>query len=252
MKVNWIKTPFLPQNTVTLAFMSHNEKIFQKILEESFSIRVLSVPALCKIPEPVGSHADMVCCPLGENRIAVERSQQQWISELQKIGFVALQSDKSAHEVYPNDVLLNGAFIGNRLFCNPKTLDPSILNYALKSDYTIASVRQGYTKCSIAVITESAIITADQAIAKKAKELKMDVLEIREGHIELSGFSYGFIGGCCGKLSRDLMVFTGNIDLHPDGKNIITFLRNYGIYSCSLTQEHILKDIGGIIPVAEI
>ena len=47
------------------------------------------------------------------------------------------------------------------------------------------------------------------------------------------------------------MVFTGNIELHPDGKNIISFLRNYGIYAYSLSQEHILKDIGGIIPVAE-
>ena len=161
------------------------------------------------------------------------------------------RSEKAAGEAYPDDVPLNSAFIGNCLFCNPRTIDPFILNYALKSGHTITSVRQGYTKCSIAIITESAIITADTIIAKKAKELKMDVLKIREGHIELSGFSYGFIGGCCGKISRDLMVFTGNIELHPDGKNIISFLRNYGIYAYSLSQEHILKDIGGIIPVAE-
>ena len=44
--------------------------------------------------------------------------------------------------------------------------------------YEIINVKQGYAKCSICVVSDNAIITADKGIAKAAIQNRIDVLEI--------------------------------------------------------------------------
>jgi hypothetical protein len=76
------------------------------------------------------------------------------------------------------------------------------------------------------------------------------VLRITEGCIQLPGLSHGFIGGCCGKLAPNLMVFAGNIKAHPDYCGIKAFMEARGVGIEQLCDGP-LTDIGGIIPLIE-
>ena len=88
-------------------------------------------------------------------------------------------------------------------------------------------VQQGYTKCSICVVSENAIITSDIGIHCKAKESGIDSLLISPGYIDLPGYKYGFIGGASFKISDNVIAFTGSLDSHPDKDNIEHFLCKY-------------------------
>ena len=77
----------------------------------------------------------------------------------------------------------------------------------------------------------------------------IDVLKISAGHIMLDGYDYGFIGGCCGKISSGAIAFCGDLKTHPDSDNICGFLGNYGIKAVSLGSGQ-LYDTGGILPIA--
>ncbi len=74
----------------------------------------------------------------------------------------------------------------------------------------------------------------------------MKVLRIRPGDIRLPGYSYGFIGGCCGKLAPDMMAFTGKLDKHRDGTRIKAFLGDRGVRTLELLEGELL-DVGGLI-----
>lgn len=150
---------------------------------------------------------------------------------------------------YPEDCLLNCARFGHRIFCG-KQAAQEIEQYCHNTNVKIITVGQGYTRCSVCAVTENALITADEGLAKVAAAQNMDVLKIRAGWIELDGYDYGFIGGACGKLSRNTIAFVGEIEQHPDYENIRTFLKNYGIYAESLCGGP-LRDIGGLIPLLE-
>ena len=90
------------------------------------------------------------------------------------------------------------------------------------------------------------------AEAKNTKlQNKIDVLQISAGDIELDGYAYGFIGGCCGFIDKSTLAFSGNISLHRDFADIRDFAGNYHIKLHSLTNGK-LYDIGGILPVKEI
>ena len=103
---------------------------------------------------------------------------------------------------------------------------------------------------SVCVVDENSIITADAGIAAAAEGRGLDVLRIQAGFFELPGYSYGFIGGSCFKLSKTELVFTGTIDRHPDRGAIIGFLHDHGVEALYLRDEPAV-DIGGIIPIFE-
>ena len=62
--------------------------------------------------------------------------------------------------------------------------------------------------------------------------------------------NYGFIGGCCGLIDKDLMLFNGNLKSHRNYNEINSFLSNYKIKVLSV-GDYPLTDIGGILPLLE-
>ena len=112
------------------------------------------------------------------------------------------------------------------------------------------SSRQGYSRCSVCVVNDNAIITADEGICRSAKAHGIDVLKIRPGYIDLPGFDYGFIGGASFKLSDTKLAFTGGLDKHPDAERIIEFASLHNIDIVYITDKPAF-DIGGAIPITE-
>jgi len=111
-------------------------------------------------------------------------------------------------------------------------------------------VRQGYTKCSVCVVDENSAITSDRNIYNALISNGIDTLLISEGYIDLDGYDYGFIGGSCGKISKNEIAFTGRFNKHPDCDRILEFLNARKIDAKFLTDKDIF-DIGSILPITE-
>lgn len=145
---------------------------------------------------------------------------------------------------YPYDVLFNACLVGNNLICNEKTISKLILDEAKAQGYQIVNVSQGYTKCSICVVSDNAIITADCGIAKACRERKIDVLEISQGHISLPPYDFGFIGGASGTRG-DKVYFCGSLGTHPDGEKIKGFCLKHKKIAVYLSDGE-LQDVGSL------
>lgn len=247
--MRFIKTPNLPQADVGLMAVSATYPEILIALEK-IGIEVIPVKPMPMLEIPIQSHADILCHHLGDSHIVVAKRENILQSELKKYGFNVTESTTLITSPYPKDTVLNAARVGNCLIANFKSLDPQISDYCFKADITPIKVKQGYAKCSVAVIDENSIITSDNGIGQAAEKAGIDVLKIRPGYIKLPGYSYGFIGGCCGMIGRKHLAFAGNPIYHPDFLKIKAFLERRQI-KITVLSERALLDVGGMIPLME-
>ncbi len=247
--MNFIKTPNLPQSDVALIAISGT---YPKIIDalKTLGIETIEVESCRNLSKPVSSHADMICHHIGENHIIVAKGKGDLRAKLESFGFDVVSSNKCISKLYPYDVPLNAARVGNYLIANQAALDNTIMDYCEENGIEIIHVKQGYTKCSTIVVDEHSIITADQSIERAAIAARIDTLLIEQGHITLLGCDYGFIGGACGFIGKNKIAFTGNIHAHPSYTKMKNFLDWKGIQMISLTDDDLI-DIGGLIPLKE-
>ena len=147
---------------------------------------------------------------------------------------------------YPNNVLLNCLFLGNRLYGKLSAIDETVLEYCKDNQIEMINVNQGYTRCSTLVVNDNAVITADASIEKAMKKCGVEVLRISVAQIKLYGFDYGFIGGCSAKIGNTIFFF-GNIKVHSDYEKIKTFITNHNSILEILCRYIPLTDIGGAV-----
>lgn len=245
--MKYIEKPNLPQSRVRVAAISTQAGESIKKLND-LGIKTIEILPDSRLPKPVNSHADLQMLHAGNN-IVFSQKEHLFIGELQK-EFNLAKVGADIGNKYPNDVRLNCAFIGNKLICNTKTIAREILEFAESNGLTVIHVNQGYTKCSICVINENAIITDDKSVFTAAGNFFNDVLFVSKGSIGLNGYNYGFIGGCCGKIDKDKIVFNGRIESHADYKKIIDFLQRNNVECVELHNERLI-DVGGILPLCE-
>lgn len=246
-KVKFIEKPNLPEGEVAEVAIAANAK---KAIETLASLNVYSyeIKKNCLLPDPVNYHADLQMLHLGNNKILTS-SEHLCAGEFNK-KFNVVRTEMELGNKYPKDVPLNCKIIGNNIFLNRKTISPEILEYAERQALNIINVNQGYAGCSICAINESAIITDDESIFAAAGNFLNDVLFVSKGSIRLEGYNYGFIGGCCGKISRNKLAVNGRIESHKDYKDIIDFTAKHNVEIVELADEP-LTDIGGILPLTE-
>ncbi len=242
-----IKNPNLPTGEVSTVAISceANNAI---VTLNSLGIETFIIKNNPLLPKPICNHADLQLLHLCENRILIS-DEHLCAGDLNKEFSIKVADGLTGNE-YPKDVRLNCKIIGNNIFLNIKTIAKEIIDFAESVNLNIINVNQGYTGCSICVINESAIITDDESIYRAAQNFLNDVLLISKGSIRLYGYDYGFIGGCCGKISENKLAFNGRIESHTDKYLIIDFLSNHNIETVELTDEP-LTDIGGIIPLKQ-
>ncbi len=211
------------------------------------NIEVLSFPDNPNAEKRVAHHSDLSFFFDGQDTLFIAKEMAEYRLQLEKYcRNVVVVSEKLGHK-YPRDVLLNCVVTGKYFICNPDTVSREIYNKMIGEGYEIVSVRQGYTKCSVLPVNDSAIITDDSSIASRCIQAGMDVLEVSKGSVTLNGFDYGFIGGAAGKISDTQIVFNGDITRHSDYEKIHQFLQKYGVSEISFDGD--LVDIGSIIPI---
>lgn len=238
--------PNLPDNDVILAAVGYKYKEIISALN-NLGVNTFSVSQNAKLPSYLDGHVDLSLMHYSENELLFDNGIS--VGDLEQFFHYKSIGEISGKD-YPYDCLLNSVRIGNNLICNEKYISKDILNAAYRDGLNIINVRQGYSKCSVCVLNESAIITDDISIYKSAQFFLNDILLIEKGSIGLQGANYGFIGGCTGKLEKNKIAFTGRVESHDNHNEIIDILNKYKLSAIELTNKR-LYDIGSIIPLLE-
>ncbi len=224
--------------SVVVDYRINKEHIYEL---ERLGCRVIPTKPIEALYGAVRGHADMQIHFSGGKAVCeptVYEYYQKMLSNTDIICGSAKLTDK-----YPYDIAYNTCKISKYAIANAKYTAKEIL-----SQYNdVLNTRQGYAKCNICVVSDTAAITSDEGIYRLLLQNGIDTLKIRGGYIELKGMS-GFIGGASGLIKPNLLTFNGDINTHPDGKNIISFCKNYGVDAVSLGKDA-LCDIGSILRV---
>ena len=207
------------------------------------------MPPADYLQKGVSSHPDMLVF-IGFGKLFCHKkyfdANRELIQNIANISSLEIAvSDEDTDKKYPFDVLFNAALVGKNLICNKKTVSRLVLKAAEDLGINIIHVSQGYTKCSTCIVSDNAIITADRAIYDACVGNGIIALLISEGHITLSDYNYGFIGGASGGFGNKIY-FCGDILSHPDGGQILEFCKKHGKTAISLSSDKLL-DIGSIL-----
>ena len=206
-----------------------------------------------KYPELVSAMHDRGYKVIPTKRITCFHQPEQFHADMQVLKirdriFTLDTCRRKPSRDYPNNVLLNCLFLGNRLYGKLSAIDETVLDYCKEQGIELVNVNQGYTRCSTLVVNDNAVITADSSIEKAMKQNGVEVLRISQGQIRLEGFDYGFIGGCSGRI-LDTIFFFENIKKHSDYSEINDFIINHNSKIEILCDNMPLTDIGGFVEV---
>lgn len=144
-------------------------------------------------------------------------------------------------DTYPRDIAYNAARLGKYVIANLRYTEPYITEYYKKRGFELVNSKQGYAKCSLAVVSENAAITGDEGMSALLSRLGgIKCLKIDQSGVVLSGYSHGFIGGASG-LVCGTAVFLGE-----PGDSVKKFLSEMNIeYFCAASGR--LRDFGSVL-----
>lgn len=243
--IRFVEKPHLPQGEVRQIIIGEKYKNVLKNALFEQNIAPIWLKNNNFVDERLSGHCDLMAAHLGGNRLAVQSSVADDCELINNIELIC--TENPSRPEYPYDAGLNICIVGERLIYNPKSANMLIVS---QLEGTKLICKQGYTKCSICVVDENSIITADNKIAAIATAAGMDVLHVSEKITALDGFEHGFIGGASFKISRNKMAFTGVITDEHERSRIERFLNERGIAPVYLTDAPIF-DIGSAIPITE-
>ncbi|WP_461613183.1 DUF6873 family GME fold protein [Clostridium sp. Marseille-QA1073] len=212
---------------------------------QTLGCKVLKCPPSDKLYDAVCGHPDMLIHTISKSTLMTHLSMDKtFINLLQNdFNFDVIFSKNELKEKYPYDITLNAVNLKDYFIHNIKYTDEFLLKYM--TDKTLINVKQGYTKCSTVIVNDNAIITSDKSIVKALKETTINILLLPPGDIELPGLNYGFIGGSCGLLDENHLVFYGNLESYKYGNEVLTFLDKYNITPIYLSDNNLI-DRGSI------
>ena len=219
----------------------------------SLGFEVILMPPYKRLQAPVSSHPDMLTFIHGDKYFCTKEYYaiaKEVFNKINHLGYSPIFTDEVPSKEYPNDILFNALTLGNKLFCSQKGVSKELIKFAKDNNFQITNTKQGYAKCSACKLSENAIITADKGISKLAKANEIDVLTINEGHVEIDGYGYGFIGGASG-LFDDTVYFCGDIAKHPDGQKISEFCNNHKKKYICLSDDK-LFDVGTLFFIQKV
>ncbi len=206
---------------------------------------VTAVPEWERLPAPISSHPDILFYPLPSGKILVGADYYNANRTFfDSLGLDLVLGSRTPCGAYPDDVIYDCLGVNDVLYGREGSVSEDILPYYSH----FVPVKQGYARCSVALLGGGCAVTADKGLSFAMKKNGIDVLDIRSGFISLSGYDSGFIGGSGAALGGGIYGFFGDIYSHPDGEKIVEFAFNHRIKAVSLSDEP-LSDNGGLLIV---
>lgn len=247
MKEKFLKNPNLPSSKVITAFADCDDIALEKAFEE-LSVKVVGPTQNELLDAPVSRHADILTNYVGNDTFLADYRQKVLIEFIKQSGGTVKEFN-NIKSPYPNDCLLNFADIGDYIICNKSILPRDILEMLPQKQ--IIDVKQGYSKCSVCIVKCNTIITDDISIYNAVLHYSnIKSLLVEKGSVHINKYDYGFIGGCCGLIDKDLLLFNGDLSIHTDFDKIKEFLYDNGVNYIDIKGKP-LTDIGSIIPITE-
>ncbi|QXM06362.1 DUF6873 family GME fold protein [Crassaminicella indica] len=252
MKCKLLNIPFLPKNKVKAVIV--DGRVSDNFINnlKYMDINMIKTPYCKELYSAISYHPDILLHPInGKDVVVAPNVYDDLEKPLKKYGLNVIKGETVLRRNYPDNIAYNIGRVSNFAIHNLKYTDKVTLKLLEKSGVELIHVKQGYSKCSICIVNERAIITSDRGIAKTIEKYGIDTLVISPGYIDLTGLDYGFIGGASGLIAKNKIAFSGFLSHHPDYDRILEFLANYSVEPVFLENDK-LKDIGSIIPILEM
>lgn len=242
-----MNNPFIPlgkADTVVVAGNIDNES-YEKL--KNMNLRVIKTIGHEKVDNAIRFHPDLVMHPIDHNSLVIEPSVFDYYKEcFSKTKIKIIRGERKLSQKYPLDISYNVGRIENLVIHKLKYTDEVLKYHLKKRNLEFVNIKQGYTKCSMAIVGKREVITSDRIIDKTLQSFGINSLLISPGFIDLEGHDYGFIGGCTGNLSDEEVLISGNLKKHPDLLKIEEFLNRFNKKTSYLSKKKI-NDIGSII-----
>lgn len=239
--------PFIPIDPANLVIVDARISKEIEINLRELGLEIVKTIKCEDVDESIAYHPDIVIHPIDHNTLVISPNVFEYYKDaLSRFDLKLIRGGKALASKYPGDVAYNVARLGNVALHNFKYTDPVLKYYLKKHNTELIDIKQGYSKCSLAIVGRGTAITSDDKIYKKLRLLGFDILLVRHGNIRLEGQKYGFIGGTNGIISHGKIIFSGVLSGHPDLKRIGEFLSSRGIKAKFLSNEKI-SDIGTMI-----
>ena len=212
---------------------------------EKITDTILLSPKCASTYEAIDGHPDIQFVPLDTSTLLINKDiPNDFIQSLKSNNIDVLYSTNIIYGSYPTNIILNAVNLDSYFIHNLNFTDKTLLNHVKHK--TLIDVKQGYTKCSTAVVSNTALITSDPSIMKSIKNTDLDALYIPPGDIILPGFDYGFIGGTCGLIDNNVLAFFGSLDRYEHKDDIYAFLKKHKVEPYFLNDSKLI-DRGSII-----
>ncbi len=191
----------------------------------------------------ISSHVDIHCAKIKDVLISTLKIPN------------SIQGSAILHSKYPYDISYNVCSIGNYVIHNFKYTDSKICEIIEKYKLTKINIKQGYSKCSIAVIDDNSVIVTDSKISVILKDNGFDVLHIpksieknihlfKNSKLEYSDMN-GFIGGVISRIDNYVFI-SGDLNKIDSNNEIKTFIEKRNLQIIDFSGYDII-DYGGII-----
>lgn len=210
-------------------------------------VKLFAPSPLPSVDERLALHADLVVFSPFPGRAVLAPSQTALAGLLEAEGVAVSFISREPCSPYPGDVALSGVVSGGRLICRRRSANEMLLSFFSGAD--IIDTHQGYVRCTSCALPDGAVITDDPDILRSAGKSGIECFAFDRGHVGLSGFDCGFIGGACGMVTDDILAFNGSYLSLPFAGELTGFLARQGVKPMSLTGTG-LTDTGGLIRVA--
>lgn len=239
--------PFIPLESANMAIVDAR---ISKEIEDNLNklgIQILKTIKCEGVGPSIAYHPDIVIHPVNHKTLVICPDVFDYYKDNLKGSSIKLiRGESSLGSKYPDDIAYNVARIGKLAIHNFKYTDPILKYYLEKEGLDLLNIKQGYSKCSLAIVGHRSAITSDLPLYNKLNDLGFEVLLIQKAYIELKGQNYGFIGGTNGNIDKNNLAFSGSIEDHPDRDRIQDFISAKNINPIFLSKEKIV-DIGTII-----
>lgn len=194
--------------------------------------------------DEISAHPDIFFCKINDQIFQAPNLKLEKQVKTQK-------GSSSVGKQYPDDVKYNICQIGKKIIHNFKYTDPLVNDYINSIGLEKINIKQGYTKCSIAVTSENSCITSDEGIYKTLQKENIDVLLLRNEIIHLQDKNKnitnmnGFIGGSSCIIDNKFILF-GDSNKLKSKEQLVDFLNKQKLELIDFKNLEII-DYGGVI-----
>lgn len=215
---------------------------------EALGFRVFPTDKVTTLYPAVDGHPDLQVFRLEDDLFVHPKISPSLEKEL-FLWLPVRKGERSLSLPYPRHVAFNALDTGAHFLHRLDATDPRLLEAVKARRREVIPVKQGYTRCSCAQVSDRAFVTEDAGIAKVLTKLHYTVFYRPPSNVVLEGFEHGFLGGALSRIptaDRDLILITGDVHQYAYGRELLEFFALHRIEAACVGTGP-LKDRGSLI-----